>query len=225
MALDPSSRYPRSRLDKLGIAPGDRVGVVAFQDATFERELASRGATAVKGGGGAGLRIVLCAFREIGELSRLAELRAAIAPDGCVWALWPKGRRELREDDVREAGLAIGLVDVKVMAFSDVLSGLKLVIPKKLRGESAVKAKPKKRTPASSKTDRIVTAVERRRRPAQKIPDDVAAALAKRRRARAAFDALPPSHQRQHLEAIEEAKRADTRARRILKLLETLTKS
>ena len=221
MALDPTSR---SRLDKLGVAPGDRIGVVAFQDATFERELAGRGATAVKGRIGTGLRMVLCAFREIAELSRLAELRAAIAPDGCVWALWPRGRKELREDDLREAAIAHGLVDVKVMAFSHVLSGLKLVIPKKQRGALPVPSRPKKRTPASPKTDRIVTAVERRR-PAPALPDDVAAALAKRRRARAAFDALPPSHQRRHLEVIEEAKRADTRARRIAKMVETLARS
>jgi len=224
MPFDPAVRYPRSRLDKLGVAPGDRVGMVAFQDATFERELAARGATALKGRLGTGLPIVVCAFREVAELSRLAELRAAIAPNGCVWALWPKGRKELREGDVRDAALALGLVDVKVMAFSDVLSGLKLVIPRAQRETLPEKAKPKKKPSGASRPDRIVTAVARHKQLPPKIPADVAAALAKRKRARAAFEALPPSHQRAHLQAIEEAKRADTRARRIAKLVDQLSR-
>lgn len=155
MAFDASVRYPRSRVEKLGVEPGDRIGMVAFQDAAFERELEGRGATAVKGRLGANLPMVLCAFREIDELGRLEGLRDAITPDGCVWALWPKGRRELREDDVRAAAIAAGLVDVKVMAFSDVLSGLKLVIPKanrpKATKSSSRKTKPARKVKASPK--------------------------------------------------------------------------
>ena len=63
------------------------------------------------------------------DLDRLTQLRAVIAPAGAVWVFWRKGRRELREDDVRAAALAQGLVDVKVIRVSDELSGLKLVIP------------------------------------------------------------------------------------------------
>jgi hypothetical protein len=63
------------------------------------------------------------------DLDRLTRLRAVIAPAGAVWVFWPKGRRQLREDDVRAAALAQGLVDVKVIRVSDELSGLKLVIP------------------------------------------------------------------------------------------------
>jgi hypothetical protein len=159
MAFDASVRYPRSRIEKLGVKTGDRIGIVAFQDAAFERELEGRGATAVKGRIVANLPMVLCAFREVDELSQLAGLRDSITPDGCVWALWPKGRRELREDDVRAAALQAGLVDVKVMAFSDVLSGLKLVIPKANRPKatkvaarsSTRKTKPARKTKASPK--------------------------------------------------------------------------
>lgn len=136
MAFDASVRYPRSRVEKLGVKAGDRIGIVAFQDASFERELDGRGATPVKGRLGAGLPMVLCAFRDTDELERLRELKGAIADNGCVWALWPKGKKELREDHIRAAAIAAGLVDVKVMAFSDVLSGLKLVIPVAARGKA-----------------------------------------------------------------------------------------
>jgi hypothetical protein len=66
-------------------------------------------------------------------LSRLTALREQIVPNGMIWVVWPKGRKDFREDDVRAHGPTAGLVDVKVMSFSDTLSGLKLVIPVKDR--------------------------------------------------------------------------------------------
>ena len=62
-------------------------------------------------------------------LERLETLKRSIKPNGALWVLWPKGRRELTGNDVRRAALAHGLVDVKVVAFSATHSGLKLVIP------------------------------------------------------------------------------------------------
>lgn len=37
--------------------------------------------------------------------------RDVIAPAGAVWVFWRKGGPELREDDVRPAAIAQGLVD------------------------------------------------------------------------------------------------------------------
>ena len=50
------------------------------------------------------------------DLPRLAALRRSIKPEGAVWVIWPKGRKEFREDDVRNYGPQAELVDVKVMA-------------------------------------------------------------------------------------------------------------
>lgn len=47
------------------------------------------------------------------------------------------------------------------------------------------------------------------------VPRDFARALAARKGAKAAFDRMPPSHKRAYIEAIEEAKKPETRARRI----------
>ena len=55
------------------------------------------------------------------------------------------------------------------------------------------------------------------------VPDDLAAALAASPAAKAAFDALSYSHQRQHVEAIQVAKAPETRARRIAGAIEKLT--
>lgn len=47
------------------------------------------------------------------------------------------------------------------------------------------------------------------------IPEDLQRALAKNTAARRRFESLPPSHKRAYVEAIDEAKMADTRSRRI----------
>jgi uncharacterized protein YdeI (YjbR/CyaY-like superfamily) len=48
-----------------------------------------------------------------------------------------------------------------------------------------------------------------------RLPADFAAALRKNERARTAFDAFPPSHKREYITWITEAKRDETRQRRL----------
>jgi len=71
--------------------------------------------------------------------------------------------------------------------------------------------------------DSVTVTVERDDRPRTvDVPEDLAVALRKAK-ARAAFDALSFSHQREHVQWIEEAKRAETRARRVTQTVEGLT--
>ena len=53
-----------------------------------------------------------------------------IEPDGAVWVVFRKGRRDFNENDVLRGGLAAGLVDVKVVRFSDTHTASKFVIRK-----------------------------------------------------------------------------------------------
>lgn len=55
------------------------------------------------------------------------------------------------------------------------------------------------------------------------VPDDLTAALRKNRAAKAVFDAFPPSHKREYTAWITEAKRADTRKRRLEQAIEWMT--
>lgn len=121
-------RSPKGRLDKLGVKPGMRVATIAVADDAFAGELAERGARSVSGRGASACDLVFLGATTAADLDRLPALRERIMPDGAIWVVWPKGRPELREDDVRREALAAGLVDVKVVAFSAALSGLKLVI-------------------------------------------------------------------------------------------------
>ena len=53
------------------------------------------------------------------------------------------------------------------------------------------------------------------------VPDDLAEALASAG-VRAAFDALAPSRSKEHVRSVVEAKAADTRARRVAKVVDSL---
>ena len=71
--------------------------------------------------------------------------------------------------------------------------------------------------------DEVEVAVELDAEPREvAVPDDLAAALAADDAARAEFEALPYSHRLRHVLAIEGAKAAETRQRRVEKALELL---
>lgn len=58
------------------------------------------------------------------------------------------------------------------------------------------------------------------KRPETAIPDDLRSALRGDPEALTAFERLPPSHRREYIEWIEEAKRPATRERRIVSTVE-----
>jgi len=58
------------------------------------------------------------------------------------------------------------------------------------------------------------------RRAAPVTPDDLKAALAKNRKARANFDAFTPGNKREYVDWITEAKRAETRSKRVAQAVE-----
>ena len=122
-------RYPRSLLDKLGVKAGARVAVVGSFPDGFLRDLAGRTDDVATGRPRKDSDLVFAAMANRKDLARLPTLRRALKPEGGIWVVWPKGQKAFREDDVRAAGPGAGLVDVKVVSFSDTLSGLKMVIP------------------------------------------------------------------------------------------------
>ena len=119
----------RSRLDKLGVKQGARVAVIGVDDAFILGELAERTADVTTARPKKDSDMILLGMADAKPLARLGALVNSLERDGCVWAIWPKGQKHIKEDMIRAAAIANGLVDVKVMAFSETLSGLKLVIP------------------------------------------------------------------------------------------------
>jgi hypothetical protein len=122
-------KNPPSRLDKLGVKPGARVALVgSFDfDAAFAAELTKRGAALTARGS---VDVLFFAPASPIELERGSALAKRLAPAGGLWIVRPKGASTpITEGATRSAGLAAGLVDVKVAAFSATHSGLKFVIP------------------------------------------------------------------------------------------------
>ena len=140
--LGPDGRdVPSTRplLDKLGVKPGLKVSVLGLDDPSFRRQLEDRSVD-VSSRPRKESDLLFVYLDERRQLSRLKELQPSLRPAGALWVLWPKGRKEFREDDVRNFGPQAELVDVKVMAFSDTLSGLKMVVPLALRAPAQARA-------------------------------------------------------------------------------------
>jgi hypothetical protein len=120
-------------MEKLGIKPESVVSVLGIDDQSFWKELEGRAAKISDGKPAANSDFILLGVSEQPELKALRALQKSIQPAGAIWVVWPKGQPHIKEDHVRAAALAVGLVDVKVMSFSDTHSALKLMIPRKDR--------------------------------------------------------------------------------------------
>jgi hypothetical protein len=119
----------RSRIEKLGVQAGTQVLVLGVEgDCQFMDELRERGAR-VRTGGHKPMDMIFAVFRHRHDLRRLRSLVPRLKADGVLWTLRPKGSEALKEAEMRQAGLDAGLVDVKVVSFSDVLTAEKFVIP------------------------------------------------------------------------------------------------
>ena len=119
----------RSRIEKLGVKPGSEVLVLGVEgDCAFMDELREKGAK-VRTGGNKAMDMIFALFRHRNDLRRLRSLVPRLKADGVLWTLRPKGSSDLKEAEMMRAGQEAGLVDVKVVAFSDVLTAEKFVIP------------------------------------------------------------------------------------------------
>lgn len=120
----------KTRSEKLGVNPGQTVLLVGVTDAHFLSELQEVGARITRTGTP---DVVFCAIESRAALQKLPELARRIARDGAVWTIRPKGSPLVSEADVLKAGKAAGLVDVKVVRFSETHTAEKFVLPKKMR--------------------------------------------------------------------------------------------
>src|SRR5436305_9743617 len=127
---------------KLGIKSGDKLALVN-EPLAFPRELVGLPKDVDTIGADENpkpgtLNVVILFMKSQAELKKLLPaMKTKIAQNGMIWAAWPKktGRvqTELDENIIRDKGLSIGLVDVKVCAVNETWSGLKFVIPVKDR--------------------------------------------------------------------------------------------
>jgi hypothetical protein len=124
--------YTAPLLDKLGVRPGSRVTIVGDvdPDGWFRALLADRTSDVTTGDTGPDTDLVFIAADTTDDLAGLAGLRARIKPAGGIWVVSRKGKAAtLRDVEVMAAGRAAGLIDNKVVSFSETHTALRLVIP------------------------------------------------------------------------------------------------
>ena len=115
---------PKSRLDKLGVKPGMRVAVLGVVDDDLAGELAGRGVALVNDL--SGLDILFYSADSLSELERLPQLIPALATKGALWVVSRKGKAATIKDvEVMAAAKSHGLVDNKLVGFSETLTALR----------------------------------------------------------------------------------------------------
>lgn len=126
-------RSPKSVIQKIGIKAGQIVSVVHLGDDAFVEDLEKAGAVVSRGRPRKSSDAILYGASTRADLERLVTLKSSLAPNGALWVIRPKGKKEITEGDSMAAGKAAGLVDVKVVRFSDTHTAEKFVIPLKSR--------------------------------------------------------------------------------------------
>ena len=124
---------PPSRLDKLGIKAGMTVLPVTFTDRAFSTDVRARGARVVRSAPPGGVDAVFFGAERRDDLGRLPGAARALKPDGALWVVRPKGTKAITEAETMAAGRRAGLVDVKVVSFSDTHTAEKFVVPRRSR--------------------------------------------------------------------------------------------
>jgi Protein of unknown function (DUF3052) len=123
--------YTRPLLDKLGVRPGARVAILDVEDSSFRGLLASRTSDVTDGQPKPHTDLIFVAADSIEQLLPLRELRGSIVPNGAIWVVSRKGKAaRIRDTDVMAAARSAGLVDNKVVSFSDTHTTIRLVIPR-----------------------------------------------------------------------------------------------
>jgi len=124
--------HPKSLLDKLGVKPEHKVCVLKVDDENFLKDLEKRVAKISNRFVAECDVIFLGADREA-DLAALDRCKSSIKKDGAIWVVNPKGQKSFNENNVLAAGKKKGLVDVKVVKFSETHTAHRFVIPKAQR--------------------------------------------------------------------------------------------
>jgi hypothetical protein len=122
---------PPSRLAKLGVKAGLRVSVVGAIEPGFLDEARATGAQVFAGKAKDADLVFLVVDKPADlALARLKGLVGMLRPTGALWVIRQKGSdAPVTEAESRAAGLAAGLVDTKVVAFSATHTAERYVIP------------------------------------------------------------------------------------------------
>lgn len=85
----------RLLIDKLGVQPGRRVAVLGVESAEFLTGLASRVPDYSRGERIQNADLIFFSAEAKSDLSALKRLARAIAKNGAIWVVYPKGQQQI----------------------------------------------------------------------------------------------------------------------------------
>jgi hypothetical protein len=121
--------HPKSRVEKLGVNPGARVSLLGSFDEEFHRELRELNSLITIGKASEDAEWIFFAADSQKDLAHVSKIAKSLKGAAALWIVYPKGRKDIAENDVIAAGRKAGLKDVKVVGFSATHTALKFVIP------------------------------------------------------------------------------------------------
>jgi len=121
--------HPKTRMEKLSVPPGAAVGLIGMLEDDFLAELRAITKNVSKDKIAAGAEVIFFAAPAPKDLSQVVKLAKILKGAAALWIVYPRGQKEIRENDVIAAGRNAGLKDVKVVGFSPTHTALKFVIP------------------------------------------------------------------------------------------------
>ncbi|WP_276352765.1 YdeI/OmpD-associated family protein [Cohnella caldifontis] len=202
---------------KLRLPSGGRIAVLEAPDGFLPALGLTEAAASLEPGAEADYDFVLAFNRSAADVERLAPSAIrAVKPDGLLWLCYPKGTSKLKTDINRDAGWKpvsdAGWEGIALVSVDDTWSAMRF------RPREAVgKSRP-------SPAERRAAAANRAPEAPPEPPEDLLAALKAAPEAEAAFGRLAPSHKKEYVTWILEAKKAETRASRIAKTVDKLSK-
>lgn len=122
-------RSPTTRLEKLGVKPGLSTVLLGKFETAFLAELdgvLSDWQTSLPD---EPVDLLFVSARTLDDLADIQAFAAAIKPDGSLWIVYPKAKREIPEKTVLDTGRAAGLKDMKVARFTEKLTALRFMRP------------------------------------------------------------------------------------------------
>ena len=122
--------HPKSRAEKLGVKIDANVSLLGEFDAAFLKELRATTKESTSGKIAASSDLIFLNANLAKDLpSAISKAAKAMKGATALWIVYPKGEKEITENDVLTAGRKSGLKDIKVVAFSSIHTALKFVIP------------------------------------------------------------------------------------------------
>lgn len=123
-------KNPKSVLDKLGVTADSKVSVINFKEEKFLSDIQKKAAVVILGKAAKDSDLMFYEANSAKEVEQLALLKKYLKPNGGIWVLSRKGKEAtIKDTEIMRMGKQCGLVDNKVVGFSETHTALKFVIP------------------------------------------------------------------------------------------------